>query len=275
MNIPYFWLLTVCLLSPCCGLFAQKQIKINGFVRSQKGDPIPFASIYSNNRYGTIADEHGTFFITLSSTDSLKLRVVGFKSKALVASSLINSSTIILDSLIQSLPEMVVKKTISYYKIPKKGRITRNHYVLTTNFWHGTLINDKNFKNKQIKSIEMKIGFKGDPILPFRLGVFTVDERGFPKENILKKDVIFYPKKKYGMQKINLENQNLILTDDKICIALELINTSNHLLELNDKYTPYIGLGKMKNQSPVFITNKLGKWVKLGNSHPVFIIELE
>ena len=42
------------------------------------------------------------------------------------------------------------------------------------------------------------------------------------------------------MQKINLENQNLILTVDKICIALELINTSTHLLELNDKYTPYI-----------------------------------
>ena len=154
MNFPSFWLLIVCLLSPCCcGLFAQKQIKINGFVRNQKGDPIPFASIYSNNRYGTIADQYGTFFITLNSTDSLKLRVIGFKSKALVASSLINSPTIILDSLIQSLPELVVKKTISYYKIPKKGRITRNHYVLSTNFWHGTLINDKNFKNKYCQTV--------------------------------------------------------------------------------------------------------------------------
>ena len=55
------------------------------------------------------------------------------------------------------------------------------------------------------------------------------------------------------MQKINLEYQSLILTDDKICIALELINTSTQLLELNEKYTPYIGVGKMKNQSPVFI----------------------
>ncbi len=42
------------------------------------------------------------------------------------------------------------------------------------------------------------------------------------------------------------KSQNLILTNNKASITLELIITSAHLLKKNDSYSPYSGVGKIK-----------------------------
>jgi hypothetical protein len=263
--------LIIILLLHYGNVFAQELIRVQGKIISSVGMGIPFASVSTKSKYGCIANEKGEFIIQVGLNDSLYFSSVGYVHSSKSVSEITkNNNTIVLDSIAYNLGELLVTNAPMVILNSLKKRIIRHSYMMTSNFWHGTVYLNETLKNRQLIAVRFKAGFRGSPPLALRLGVFSLDEGGFPKENLLKKEVIIPTSNKYEWKSVDLENQDLLINQDKLCVALELINPSTGNLILNEKYSPLIGTIESKNQYPIFITNKLNKWVKLGKSCPYF-----
>jgi hypothetical protein len=263
--------LIIILLLHYGNVFTQELIRVQAKILNTSSVGIPFASVSTKNKYGCIANEMGEFIINAGLDDSLYFSSVGYVHSSKSVSEITkNNNIIVLDSISYNLGELVVTNAPMVILNSRKKRIIRHGYRMTSNFWHGTVYLNKSLKNKQLLAVRFKAGFRGSPPLTLRLGVFSLDERGFPKENLLKKEVIIPTTNKYEWKSVDLENQELFLNQDKLCVALELINPSTGNLILNEKYSPLIGTIESRDQYPIFITNKLNKWVKLGKSCPYF-----
>ncbi len=120
----------------------------------------------------------------------------------------------------------------------------------------------------------MKLGYKGASIIPFRLGFFRVGENGFPKENLLKKEVIIFPSKKFKIIQVILEDQNLICDDNKIFVSLAFLNPSTNNVKLTRRNTPIMGVGGYSNQNSFSIVNNFYKWSNIRKTSAFFNLEL-
>ncbi len=213
---------------------------------------------------------------TLNKKDSLIFSCVGFKKKSLFVSNPEEKHNIVLENLELELPELLVKKNKQLYITNTKGKINKHTYNfgMSSSFSECIIIEDSNLQNKIIKSVKMKLGFKGDPILPFRLGIFSLDKQGRPKDTLLKKDIIFYPSRKFSINKVGLEEHSISVSDTKICFVLQLINKSTSPKKLDSNFTPIIGFWKIESQSGLFNSPVLNRWEKFGDSNPLIIVEL-
>jgi hypothetical protein len=252
--------------------FSQKTVNIKGQILNANKMAIPYASVFTKKSYGAIADISGKFNLNVNDNETINISAIGFKRKSFRSNINNDSLIIVLDSAQYELNELIVHREGKLEKFSNKKRITKHTYILTTNFWHGTVYEDNILKDKFIQKIKVKAGFIGKPVLPMRLGIFSLDLNGFPDRNLLKKEVIFFPKNSFEWIELDLRDQNILVFNNKIGIALELINPSNNIKKLDKNYSPIIGVSK--NTNGIFQTNKLNKWVKIGKVSPVFEMEL-
>ncbi len=253
-------------------LKGQKSMEINGFVKDSENIAIPFARIMLDKSKWVLANSRGEFVIRASEKDILEISCIGFQKRTIEAYSVLSKKNIVLEKA--NFINFEKRETRINCLSNNRGKIKKLYFTGFSHFIEGTVIRNTNLKNKRIRSVEMKLGYKGDSIIPFRLGIFRVGENGFPKENLLKKEVIIFPSKKFKIIEVNLEDQNLICDDNKIFVSLEFLNPSTNNVKLNRRNTPIMGVGGSNNQNSFSIVNNFYKWSNIRKTSAFFNLEL-
>jgi hypothetical protein len=258
------------LLIPVSYLYAQLlPAEISGQITDPMGQPIAYATIKTKNSYGIIADQIGRFKIKAAPDDSIYVSRIGYKSRALRASQ---QATIILEEANIILSEVLISKSpLSYTQTAR--RIIKNYYVMSPSFISGSVITDSSIAGKQLMSVKLKIGFRGHPVLPFRLRVYNINKEGLPDQNLLVKDVLIPVTNKFRLIELDLSDQGIFIKEKQIFVGVELLNVSTNYRQLHKNYTPLIGYAKNANSKHVFTSNRISQWGKFkGETSPYFLL---
>lgn len=192
--------------------------------------PIEFANIgIVGKGVGTVSDEKGAFSFQVPDSlknETIKVSMIGYKAKQFSVASIANASRIFLVSEAVNLKEVVV--------IPRKNKIkvlgneTRTSAV-SGGFKKNSLGAEIGVRlkikhpNTQLRKFMVNINkntLEQNPI--FRLNVYSVSDKGMPKENILKQNIIIEPKEKNGFIEVDL-TPYAIFADDDVFISIEWI----------------------------------------------------
>ena len=192
--------------------------------------PIEFANIgIIGKGIGTVSDEKGAFSFQIPDSlknETIKVSMIGYRSKQFSVASTTSGSKILLASEAVNLKEVVV--------IPRKNKIkVLGNETRTSNVSGGFKKNSLgaeigvrlNIKhpNTQLRKFMLNINknsLEQNPI--FRLNVYSVSDKGMPKENILKQNIIIEPKEKLGFIEVDL-TPYAIFADDDVFISIEWI----------------------------------------------------
>ncbi len=203
-------------------------------IHAKTQKPIPFVNIgvvYEN--IGTVSDAKGFFRLSieksLSSTDSIKISSVGYKTLKFSATSfpeiLSNTShQISLEEDIRLLHEIIVDGTTMKTKV--RGNKTRSKLMrahIGSNALGSELGVKINLKNRPafLESFHTYILNNTFDSVTFRLNIYSKED-GLPKENILQESILVKTAIKEGPLKVDLSGYNIFLDEDFI-ITLEWI----------------------------------------------------
>ncbi|MCE3228326.1 MAG: outer membrane protein with a CnaB-type/M14 peptidase domain [Bacteroidetes bacterium] len=196
---------------------------------STNGQPIEFANIgIIGKGVGTVTNEKGEYsFVVPDSLAKEKVRVslIGYKPKTFTVPQAASLSKIILQQEAVNLAEVAV--TPKSVKVKTLGNNTV-HTSVSAGFKKNNLGAEMairlNVKAKQTHLRSFKVNVVKNTLdkALFRLNIYSVDEKGYPKENILKQNIIVEPKEKTGIIEFDLRPYN-IFVDDDVFVALEWI----------------------------------------------------
>src|SRR6187549_2525764 len=76
----------------CFSLAAKaQQTKISGTIKNEKGEPVEAASVQvTGNNTGSLSDKNGSFTLTASPNDSLRITYIGYDTLTVSASQYLN-----------------------------------------------------------------------------------------------------------------------------------------------------------------------------------------
>jgi hypothetical protein len=217
------------LLIVLSGSFVKAQIK--GTVRDSIGNPIPYVSIFvENENKTTTSEENGSFSIQVSLDAKLIFSALGYERKTILASK---TSKVVLKRIIFDLDDVVIKKG----KSPKTLEIGQVSNAILEAFDTGPKIDAKFFpyqekykKTKWIKKIKL---FTDSPIerSSVKLHIYSVDENGFPGEELLTQDLIVYLKKGIFRHQFDVYDLNIEMPENGIFIAFEKMRIDRNRIE--------------------------------------------
>lgn len=209
-------------------VFSQKKCE-GVLLDSASSQPIEFANIgIVGKGFGTVTNEEGEF--NFSVPDSLanspiKLSMIGYKSKTLSLQKLSELGKVKLSQCATNLNEVsvAVKKT----KIKILGNDTKTKSMtagFTKNKLGAELAIKLNIKHPQTHLRKFYINIANNSIEKpiFRFNVYSKDENGLPKENILMQSIIIEFMEITGLIELDLTPYN-IYVDDDVFISLEWI----------------------------------------------------
>lgn len=215
------------ILASCAG---SAQLLCKGvLLDSVSRQPIEFANVgVVGKGLGTVTNEKGEY--TLSVPDSLlneKLRfsIIGYKAKTLSPKAASTQSKIFLAQESTSLEEVAVSVKKTKTKILGNNTV---HRSVTAGFKKNNLGAEMAVKlnikhpNTHLKKFMVNIVMCSLDKAMFRLNFYSADEKGYPKENILKQNIIIEPKEKTGLIEVDLTPYN-IFVDDDVFVSLEWI----------------------------------------------------
>lgn len=209
---------------------ANAQLTCKGvLVDSISGSPIEFANIgIVGKGVGTVSNDKGEYeFIIPDSLSNQKVKIsfIGYKSKTFQVNKISTLNKIFLSQAANNLQEVAV--SAKKLKIKVLGNNT-THTGVTGGFKNNNLgaemavrLNIKHSKT-QLRKFMVNITSSSLEKAVFRLNVYSSDDKGFPKENILKQNIILEPKEKTGLLEIDLKPYN-IFVDEDVFISLEWI----------------------------------------------------
>ncbi|HOZ86584.1 MAG TPA: carboxypeptidase-like regulatory domain-containing protein [Bacteroidia bacterium] len=191
--------------------------------------PVEFANIgIVGKGFGTVTNDKGEFSLTVPDSllnESIRVSMLGYKPKVYKAAAARAGITIFLVEDVNTLNEVVVqvKKT----KIKMLGNDTKTRHVLggfKKNSLGSELAIRLNIKNPQTQLRRFLVNINANSLgMPvFRFNLYNVDDKGMPKENILKQNIIIEPKQKTGLIELDLLPYN-IYVDDDVFISIEWI----------------------------------------------------
>lgn len=257
--------------------FCQQGKFIKGRILDSQSNGVPYASVYNNGFYGCISDSMGYFKLWANPNDSILISSIGFESFGFKAEKYFDKSffvlknkTFLLDSLI-ILPSKNVK-----HIVPISKRLKNMQYVYNYNFEEGVLVYDNNLENKYLESITIVLGFKGNPVIPFRINVYSLNMKGIPDHILNTKMVSIEPTEQMKKYKVDFTEQNIKLPKNGFCISIELLNNSINHKKLGKNYTPKIGFVNKTSNIRIIRTDYLPNWgiFKSGNMTLGFGIEV-
>jgi len=225
---------------------AQKKIesKIKDSI-TQKS--IPYVNIaYLNLNIGTMSDEKGYF--NLKKIDTLKyiqISSLGYESKIVNIKRI--DSIIFLKPKIESLNEVVVySKNIDYNKNIKLGLNQSFNKIKTSlpfGYEFSAFIENKYKKRGVIKEVFLNLNKSNeyDFIATYNIKFYRYDSiRKEPGELLSEKNIFVKPKNKTYILKINVENLNISLPKNGICVGVELVNLENFKINSMSRIAPQI-----------------------------------
>ncbi|MQP24984.1 carboxypeptidase-like regulatory domain-containing protein [Flavobacterium sp. LMO8] len=238
--------------------------QIRGVVNdSISGEPIPFVNIWvENETIGTTSEADGTFFLEASKGKNIVVSVLGYERKILKGSEI---SVVHLKPMAYDLKEVVILNK----KQTKKVEIGDVENAIFQSFDNGPKIEAKFFpyqssysKTKFIKEVTIFTDSRIDNTT-IKLHFYSVDENGFPGEELLNKDYIVTLKKGVIKHRFNISQFDLVFPEKGMFVAYEKL-----LIESNKtgiKYQPYVLYNYVERD--FFYTYAYGKWSKqLGNN---------
>jgi len=227
--------------------------------------PVEFANIgVIGKGVGTVTNEKGeyTFIIPDSLADQkIRISLIGYKSITLSVNKLLSLNKVLLAQEATSLDEVAV--TVKKLKVKMLGNNTRHTSVVggfTENNLGAEMAVKLDIKNPKthLRKFMVNIATNSLDKALFRLNIYSVDEKGYPKENILKHNIIIEPKEKTGLVEVDLKPYG-IFVDEDVFVALEWIKDLGNAQGLNFS-TKLVGSGTY------FRKASQDKWEK---THPV------
>lgn len=210
-------------------LFCQAQMK--GVVNDEFGKPIPYVSIFvENENKTTTSEENGTFSIDVLAKSKLIFSALGYEKKMVLAG---DASKVVLKTIIFDLDDVVIKKT----KSPKTLEIGQVSNAILEAFDTGPKIDAKFFayeskykKTKWLKKIKL---FTDSPIegSSIKLHIYSVDDKGYPGEELLTQDLIVNLKKGVFRHQFSVYDLNIEMPESGIFIAFEKMRIERNKVE--------------------------------------------
>ncbi len=241
--------------------FAQKICK--GVVLDNTNNtPVEFANIgILGKGFGTVTNERGEFNFTVPDSlanETIKVSMVGYKSKTLSLAVISGQGKILLEQSITNLNEVSVsaKKT----KIKILGNDTKTTHVsagFVKNNLGAELAIKLNIKNPKthLRKFYLNIAKNSIEKPIFRFNVYNKDKNGDPNENILKENIIIEVKEKTGLIELDLTPYN-IYVDGDVFISIEWIK------DLGDVKGLYFS-SKLVGSPTYFRQASQGDWHKI------------
>jgi hypothetical protein len=233
--------------------------QIRGVVKdSISGEPIPFVNIWvENETIGTTSEADGTFFLEASKQKNIVISVLGYERKTLKGSEI---SVVQLKPMTYDLREIVILNK----KQSKQIEIGDIKNAIFQSFDNGPKIEAKFFpyqasysKTKFIKEVTIFTDSRIDDAT-IKLHFYSVDENGFPGEELLTKDYIVTLKKGVIKHRFNISQFDLVFPEKGMFVAYEkLLIESN---KTGTKYQPYVLYNFVERD--FFYTYSFGKWNK-------------
>jgi hypothetical protein len=246
--------------------------QIKGLVLDEKNQPIPYVNIWvENENIGTSTEENGTFTIDIQDDNkTLIFTVLGFETIKVKAT---DSKRVIMKTSSIELNEIVVVKTLGT-KTLEIGTVNNG---VRQAFENGPKVDIKFFpyesrfkKTKYIKKVTINTDSKIENA-SLKIQFYKVDEKGFPGEKVLKKDLIV--KVQNGVYKNSFDVSDLYIKFpmNGIFVGFEKLMIENNTLERTsiDKntnktitqklYYPFVLYNYVKSESSFTFLG--GKWI--------------
>lgn len=237
--------------------FAFSQIR--GVVKdSISGEPIPFVNIWvENETIGTTSEADGSFFLEASKEKNIVISVLGYERKTIKGSQI---SVVQLKPMAYDLREVVILNK----KQSKQIEIGDIKNAIFQSFDNGPKIEAKFFpyqssysKTKFIKEVTIFTDSRIEEAT-IKLHFYSVDENGYPGEELLTKDYIVTLKKGVIKHRFNISQFDLVFPEKGMFVAYEkLLIESN---KTGTKYQPYVLYNYVERD--FFYTYAYGKWSK-------------
>lgn len=237
--------------------FAFSQIR--GVVKdSISGEPIPFVNIWvENETIGTTSEADGSFFLEASKEKNIVISVLGYERKTIKGSQI---SVVQLKPMAYDLREVVILNK----KQSKQIEIGDIKNAIFQSFDNGPKIEAKFFpyqpsysKTKFIKEVTIFTDSRIEEAT-IKLHFYSVDENGYPGEELLTKDYVVTLKKGVIKHRFNISQFDLVFPEKGMFVAYEkLLIESN---KTGTKYQPYVLYNYVERD--FFYTYAYGKWSK-------------
>jgi hypothetical protein len=244
-----------------------------GIVVDEYDKPIPYVNIWvENENIGTTSEENGTFTIdTEDKNKNLFFSIIGFEKKTVKVAQ---ATKVVLQSITNELDEVLIfnKKETKEIQI---GIVENTIFQAFDNGPKNDIkffpYNPKYSKTKHIKQVKISTDSKIETAT-LKLHFFSVDEKGFPGAELLKKDLIVNIKKGGKSTKINVADFNLTMPKNGIFVGFEKLMIENNKLErtsvdqntnkttVQKLYYPFILYNYVQN--PEGFTFLSGKWIR-------------
>ncbi|SOE20717.1 hypothetical protein SAMN06298216_1201 [Spirosomataceae bacterium TFI 002] len=245
----------------------QRPSEISGFITNKSEEPIPYCLIINDRtQIGHLSDSLGRFVISGIPSDKVIFKQLSFLTLETSIQSLQLDNRIQLVESPIALNKIEILPTriddIERVGISRKSRIIKNYYLLKPGFGDGIAIINKRSIVKKIKSVNVKVGFKGSPILPFRINLWSLNEDNFPENILGNKDIIIYPKDKLTWENIDLIDQNIVFEGNGIGVSIEPLAPSTLKVKFSKKYTPLVGVYNCSENCVGLQNRKYALWFK-------------
>ena len=262
-----------CFLLFLISISAFSQVK--GVVIDEQGNPIPYVSIFvENENKTTTSEENGTFIIDVLAKSKLIFSALGYEKKTVLAAE---ASKVVLKTIIFDLDDVVIRNA----KKSKTLEIGQVSNAILEAFDTGPKIDAKFFayeskykKTKWLKKIKL---FTDSPIegSSIKLHIYSVDDKGYPGEELLTQDLIVNLKKGVFRHQFNVYDLNIEMPESGIFIAFEkmriernkvekkITNPQTGIVTTEIMYAPKVLCYEVKK--PFMFTFSGGKWQKKVN----------
>jgi len=202
-------------------VYGQNKIKILDF---QTNVPIPYASVFNKKKqFGFYVNEYGELLVPnqISANDTLIVSSVGYETQRIIAGEF--KSEIYLKSKTHILNEVKItprggeislgsKKESTHFVVSINKPTLRNEIALL-------IKNDHRYRGK-IMSISFYFSPQGKPKTPFKIRLYSIEE-DFPKEDLLRKDLVALGNNKGGWTEIDLKGHNIRVDENGIFVSME------------------------------------------------------
>lgn len=229
-------------------VFSQSLV-ISSTIYDQQEIAIPYVNIYvKGERKGTVSNKSGHFALTINREDidkSLIISAIGFESQTLSVSTNLPSK-IYLKEIVYDLTEAVVlsgKERIiesGNLEFPVSGDITNYQSIgmrIPTGYQSAIFLENPTPSEGLFKNISFFIAKEGKYKTPFRVKVYSIDEKEDKPDSLLvKKDIIITAKKKGEWCQIDVSRHHIPFPKNGAFVVMEWLH--------NEKKYQYTRKGK-------------------------------
>lgn len=211
--------------------FLNGQIVCKGrLLDASSNQPVEFANIgIVGKNVGTVTNEKGEYSFTVPDSlinESIKLSMLGYKSKIESVKNLASKTLIQLEQNATQLNEVTIRS--KKLKVKIIGNETKTQMVsggFTSNKLGAEMAIKLSIKKPQtqVRKVMVNINVNTlDTVPVFRCNIYSVDKDGMPGENILTQNIIIVPKEKTGYIDFDLKPYSIFVNED-VFISLEWI----------------------------------------------------